>query len=90
MNKKNVPEKNKTNPIEIQIEETLYSSFLIILSYRTKSEEHNIKMDSTPVGIESNSFNVPVIKSNNTNAPNTKLEIFMKSLDLSEFNSFNK
>jgi hypothetical protein len=32
MNKKNVPEKNNTNPIEIQIEETLYSSFLIILS----------------------------------------------------------
>ena len=32
INKKKVPEKNKTNPIEIQIEETLYSSFLIILS----------------------------------------------------------
>lgn len=32
MNKKNVPEKNKTKPTEIQIDETLYSSFLIILS----------------------------------------------------------
>jgi hypothetical protein len=32
MNKKKVPEKNKTIPTDIQIEETLYSSFLIILS----------------------------------------------------------
>jgi hypothetical protein len=90
MNKKKVPEKNKTKPTGIQIDDKLYSSFLIILSYKTKSDEDRINIDSTPVGIESNSFREPVIMSNNTNAPKTILEIFMKSLNLSEINSLSR
>jgi hypothetical protein len=84
MKRKKVPEKNKTNPIEIQIEETLYSSFLITRSYKTSTDEDNIKIDSTPVGMESNSLRVPVIKSKTTNNPKTIAESFMNNLKLLE------
>jgi hypothetical protein len=78
INKKKVPEKNKTKPIDIQIEDTLYSSFLIILSYNKRTDEDKIKIDSTPVGIESNSFKVPVAISKTTNREKIILEIFIK------------
>jgi hypothetical protein len=77
INKKKVPEKNKTKPIDIQIEDTLYSSFLIILSYNKRTDEDKIRIDSTPVGIESNSFKVPVAISKTTNREKIKLEIFI-------------
>jgi len=77
INKKKVPEKNKTKPIDIQIEDTLYCSFLIILSYNKRTDEDKIRIDSTPVGIESNSFKVPVAISKTTNREKIKLEIFI-------------
>lgn len=87
INKKNVPEKNKTNPIDIHIDETLYSSFFIIRSYKTSKEDDNIKIDSTPVGIESNSFRVPVTKSKTTNKAKTKDESLINNLKLFEISS---
>lgn len=86
INKKKVPEKNNTNPIEIQIDETLYSSFLMTRSYNTSKEEDKIKIDSTPVGIESNSFSVLVSKSKTTNKPKTIVEILINNLKLLETN----
>lgn len=41
-------------------------------------------MDSTPVGMESNSLSVPVIKSKTTNNPKTIAESFMNNLKLLE------
>jgi hypothetical protein len=87
INRKNVPEKNKTNPIDIHIDETLYSSFFIIRSYKTSKEDDNINIDSTPVGIESNSFKVPVTKSKTTNKAKTNVDIFINSLKLFEISS---
>ena len=81
-----MPEKNKTKPIEIQIDETLYSSFFIIRSYKTSKEDDKINIDSTPVGIESNSFNVPVNKSKTTNSPKTMDEVLINNLKLLEIN----
>jgi hypothetical protein len=50
---------------------------LIILSYNNRTEEDKIKIDSTPVGIESNSFKVPVARSKTTNREKIIIEIFI-------------
>jgi len=63
MNKKKVPEKNIIRANDVQTEQSNKMLFDVIFSYITNSENRIKKIDSKPVGNESNLSNELVKKS---------------------------